>query len=211
MFTNSEIAEYYDTTRIHYNRWWKLRKSLSLHYGIWDESVRNFSGSLNNTNRVMMEICGISEGDKVLDAGYGVGGAAVFLQRMKNAEVTGISLSEKQIQVAREYALKNKLVGKVFYKVMDFTRTDFKNETFDVVWACESVCQAQDKEAFIRESFRLLKKGGKLIMCDYFLPEENQYDKNSWIRKWCDSWAISELITLDVFKACLAASGFKDI
>jgi len=211
MFTPSDISEYYDTTRAHYTRWWNLRESLSLHYGIWDEGVRSFAESLVNTNRVMMEICGISEGEKILDAGCGVGGAAFYLNCERNAEVTGISLSQKQIEAAREIAGKKGVAERVSFQVMDFIRTTFRDESFDVVWACESVCQAQDKTAFIKESFRVLKKGGKLIICDYFLPEENQPDKHSLIRKWCDTWAISGFITLDSFKTSLIASGYKEI
>jgi len=211
MFSNSDIAEYYDTTRIHYYRWWKLGENLSLHYGIRDEGVKSFAESLINTNKVMMEISGITSSDKILDAGCGVGGAAFCLNRMKNVEVTGISLSGKQIQAAVEYAVKNNLSDKVSLQVMDFTQTTFSDESFDVVWACESVCQAQDKTAFINESYRILKKGGRLVICDYFLPEDNRHDKYSWIRKWCDIWAISGLITLVAFKATLKANGYNEI
>lgn len=211
MFSNSDIAEYYDTTRVHYNRWWNLREARSLHYGIRDESAGSFSESLINTSRVMMDICGLSGGEKILDAGCGEGGAAFYLNHMKNAEVTGISLSGKQIKLANEYARQNNLSGKLSFEVMDFAGTTFHDETFDVVWACESVCQAQDKEAFIVESHRILKKAGKLIICDYFLPEENQYDKRGWIKKWCDAWAISGLVTLDEYKGKLILSGFNDI
>jgi len=211
LYSNSDISEYFDTTRDHYNRWWKLRESRSLHYGIWDEGVKSFAESLENTNRVMMDICGISAGDKILDAGCGVGGTAFYLNKVKNAEVTGISLSEKQIQLASEYAVKNNLSPKVSFEVMDFTRTTFPDETFDIVWACESVCQAADRKAFIAESYRVLKKGGRLIICDYFLPYDDQKDRHLWIRKWCDAWAVSGLVTLDDFREGLILSGYNDI
>jgi ubiquinone/menaquinone biosynthesis C-methylase UbiE len=211
MFSNADIAEYYNTTLVHYNRWWKLRENLSLHYGIWDEGVKSFSESLINTNRLMMEISGISSGDKVLDAGCGVGGAAFYLNRMKNVEVIGISLSSKQIELASEYAVRNRIADRVSFRMMDFTKTTFNDESFDVVWACESVCQAQDKNAFIKESYRVLKKGGKLVVCDYFLPHAYQHDKHSWIRKWCDTWAISGLVTFDAFRDDLASTGYSNV
>ena len=185
--------------------------TLSLHYGIWDETVKNFSESLVNTNRIMMETAEISSADKVLDAGCGVGGAAFYINKMKNAEVTGISLSDRQIKFANEIVVKNNLTDKVSFKIMDFTRTDFNDECFDVIWACESVCQAADKPAFIRECYRILKKGGRLILSDFFLTNDNQEDPHSWIRKWCDTWAVTALISCDAFTARLKDQGFSTV
>jgi ubiquinone/menaquinone biosynthesis C-methylase UbiE len=191
-------------------KWWNLGKQLSLHYGIRDENAKTFAKSLVNTNRVMMEIGGIVATDKILDAGCGVGGAAIFLSKTTNAEVVGISLSDKQIEYASKVASKHHPDAKVSFKVMDFTRTSFSDESFDVIWACESVCQA-DKKDFINESYRLLKKGGRLIIADFFLTSGDQSDKHAWIRKWCDTWAVSELISCDLFTAVLTAGGFKSV
>ena len=98
MFTINDIAEYYNTTQIHYENWWDLKNNLSLHYGIWEKETKIFSESLNNTNRIMMELAHIIESDKVLDAGCGVGGAALFLSTQTNAQVIGISISQRQVE-----------------------------------------------------------------------------------------------------------------
>jgi tocopherol O-methyltransferase len=211
MFTEREIADYYNSTQNHYTRWWNLGEILSLHYGIWDENVKSFSGSLVNTNRIMMEIAGISMNDRVLDAGCGVGGAAFYINKMKNADVTGISLSEKQINYAGKVAAENNVADRVSFHIMDFTRTSFQDESFDVVWACESACQATDKEAFMRECYRILKKGGRIVLGDFFLTDDNQEDKHSWIRKWCDTWAVSGLISCDAFTEKLKENGFNPV
>lgn len=211
MFTNQDIAEYFDTTQPHYKHWWDLDKSLSLHYGIREKGIKSFSESLINTNRVLMEISRISETDKVLDAGCGVGGAAFFLNKMKNADVIGISLSSKQVDYANAIALKNNLTDKISFKVMDFTQTDFKDDSFDVVWACESACMAPDKEMFIKECYRLLKKGGRLIVSDYFLSCDGLADRHSLIRKWCNTWAMADFISCARFTDSLKNQGFSPI
>jgi cyclopropane fatty-acyl-phospholipid synthase-like methyltransferase len=100
MFANKDVAEYYDTTRTHYQKWWNLGKSFPLNFGIWDERVKSFSESVVNTNRVMMELSEISETDRILDAGCGVGGAALLVNNEKGTEIVGISVSKKQIDTA---------------------------------------------------------------------------------------------------------------
>ena len=80
MFSTKDVAEYYDSTQLHYENWWSLKSNLSLHYGMWEERTKTFSESLKNTNEVLLKISGILETVKVLDAGCGFGGAAFFIK-----------------------------------------------------------------------------------------------------------------------------------
>lgn len=61
----------------------------------------------------MMELSGIDENDAVLDAGCGVGGAAIYVSCLKNAHVTGITLSEKQLAFANQLAKEKNVTDKV--------------------------------------------------------------------------------------------------
>jgi cyclopropane fatty-acyl-phospholipid synthase-like methyltransferase len=209
MFTKRDLADYYNVTQLHYENWWRLKKNYSLHYGIWEPDINNYDESIANTNRIMMELSSITDKDIVLDAGCGVGGAAVYLSSTKNARVTGITLSEKQFDFANRLAIDKNLTDRVSFHVMDYTQTTFADESFDVVWACESMSSAFDKKAFIGEAFRLLKKGGRLIVSDFFLREENQQDKNSLIKKWIDTWFMNNLVSVDFFTEQLLLQGFS--
>ncbi len=211
MFSNNDIAEYYDTTQNHYEKWWDLKKHHSLHYGIWDKSTRTFGDALENTNRQLFQAAGIQPTDKVLDAGCGVGGAAFFIHGTAGAEVNGISLSEMQVSQANAMAGEKGVSDKVKFHVMDFTKTDFPDESFDVVWACESVCHAAEKADFIKESYRLLKKGGRLVLFDFFLTKKGVEDSSKWIDKWKRTWAVPDFVTKEYFMDKARESGFAEV
>ncbi len=208
MFTKRDVADYYNVTQLHYENWWGLKKNYSLHYGIWEPGIKTAAEAIANTNRIMMELSAITAQDAVLDAGCGVGGAAIYLSSVKNAHVTGITLSEKQLAFANNLAKEKNLTDNVSFQLMDYTQTTFADETFDVVWACESMTHAADKAAFIKEAYRLLKKGGRLIVCDFFLKADDQQDKKSWIKKWMHTWFIDDLISCKLFTEQLSRYGF---
>lgn len=207
---HKNIVDYYAQSENAYKDSWDLNNSLAIHYGYWDEKVKNFPASLLRMNEVMMEVAGITSSDKVLDAGCGIGGSSIFLAEKAGCNVTGISLSERQVTKARELAVEKKLSAKVDFKVMNYCATDFPNESFDVVWGCESICYADDKEHFIKEACRLLKPGGRLVVADGFVTDIKNND-NPTIRKWLDGWQVNYLETLDRFQNFMTQTGFNNI
>lgn len=176
--------------------WWKLDAALAVHYGIWNTDTKNFQEALINSNKVLMDTAEIKNNARVLDAGCGVGGSAFYLAREKNARVTGITLSEKQIEYASSKNSKLGLLELVDFKLEDYTQTSMQSNTFDLVWAIESITSAPDKRKFAREAYRLLKPGGKLIIADYFSPEKSPADPKGWLKKWQDCWSLADFKTV---------------
>src|SRR4026208_1685292 len=117
---HKNIVDYYAATENAYKDSWDLNNSLAIHYGYWDEKVKNFPQSLLRMNEVMIEAAGIKATDKVLDAGCGIGGSTIFLAERIGCNVTGISLSEKQVSKARELAINKKIEGKVKFETMNY-------------------------------------------------------------------------------------------
>ncbi len=207
---HQQIVDYYQSTENAYKDSWDLDKSLAIHFGYWDEQVNTFRKSLLRMNEVMMETAGISAADKVLDAGCGVGGSSIFLASRLGCQVTGISLSKRQVEQARQHAEKKGLGGLLKFEVMNFAKTSFPDASFDVIWGCESICYADDKSAFINEAYRLLKPGGRLVVADGFVTnfENNEHPV---IRQWLDGWQVNYLETPERFKQMMEKSGFMDV
>ncbi|NOY50968.1 MAG: methyltransferase domain-containing protein [Chlorobi bacterium] len=208
MSQNQDIADYYDQTLHHYKRWWKLDENLAVHYGIWDETSRNFPEALANTNKIMANIAGIGKNWNILDAGCGVGGSGIFLVKNYNVRVSGITLSEKQLSFAEANSEKLKLSHLLDFRLEDFTRSSFKSNSFDLIWCIESISSAADKSAFAREAERLLKPGGKLIIADYF-DVSNGADKKNYLEKWRKLWSMAPIESLKVYEPKFKENGFE--
>ena len=94
---------------------------------------------------------------------------------------------------------------------MDFIHTNFPYDSFDLVWACESMCHAEEKSEFLKEAYRVLKPGGKLIVNDYFLPTNNINDKKKLVQRWADYWYMYHPISSRLFENKLKECGFSSI
>ena len=207
---HKNIVDYYAESENAYKDSWDLNNSLAIHYGYWDDKVKSFPQSLLRMNEVMAEVAKIKSSDMILDAGCGIGGSSIFLAEKIGCRVTGISLSEKQVNKAKELAVKKNVETKVDFKVMNYCSTNFPDESFDIVWGCESICYADDKEQFIKEAWRLLKPGGRLVVADGFVTDFKN-NNHSTIRSWLDGWQVNYLESPERFQQFMQSAGFKNI
>ncbi len=206
---HQNIIDYYQAGEVSYRDVWDLDNSMAIHFGYWDATTRTFPQSLLRFNEVLMQLANITRKDKVLDAGCGVGGSSIYLAQHTGCTATGITLSEQQVQKAQQNAQQKEVAHLVNFEAADYTQTHFPDESFDVVWALESVCYALDKADFIKEAFRLLKKGGRLIVADGFAADRIYNDAQKQIMdNWCHAWALKELVSMKTFEKVAVDTGF---
>lgn len=105
---------------------------------------------------------------------------------------------------------KNGVSNSTNFYVMDYLRTTFDNNSFDVVWALESACHSVNKAAFLKEMYRLLKKGGRFILADGFQGRIKTAQDVQLMRDFNNGFATS-LISAEKFKLYMKEAGFKKI
>ncbi len=196
-FSNQDIINYYDHTEAHYRQWWKMENSMGLHYGVWDNGTKRLSEAILNTNLQLAILGNVSKNDKILDAGCGVGGSAIFLAKKFGCTVTGITLSERQVKTATGFAKKNGVDGLANFKVLDYTATGFPDNHFDVVWAIESMQTARDKSLFFNEMQRVLKPGGRLLLADVFKVGDWEIAETPVMQTMLNGWAMSDILSTE--------------
>jgi ubiquinone/menaquinone biosynthesis C-methylase UbiE len=111
-------------------------------------------------NPAFFKLMGDINGKKILDAGCGEG-YNTRLMAQKGAQVTGVDISPRMIELAKEEEQRNPLG--ISYHVASVSELSlFKRESFDMVVSFMVLMDAPDYEGALREFFRVLRKQGEL-------------------------------------------------
>lgn len=107
-------------------------------------------------------------GKSVLDVATGTGSLAIELGR-KAEKVIGIDLSDKMLAVAQR---KSKADNITFQK-MDASKMDFEDDSFDIVTISLGLhdMPLEVRDGVLKESKRVLKPDGKLLILEHDLPK----------------------------------------
>jgi tocopherol O-methyltransferase len=106
--------------------------------------------------------------------------------------------------VARREAKRRGCSAKAHFLVADA-------ESFDVVWAQESLCHANEKAAFFNEAARVLAPGGRVVVSDFMLRRASVSPEDRLLlEEWLDGWALPELWTAVQHANAARTAGLRD-
>ena len=145
------------------------------HFGYYPAGRENLS--MYKAQRLMedklAEMLNLDSGSLVLDAGCGEGGVAIYLAQKHRLRVEGVDLLEASIERANKKVSELGLQDRVSFQVMDYTKLNFPDESFDGVYTMESLVHVLDYQQALWEFHRVLKPGGKLVLFEYSVRSED--------------------------------------
>lgn len=208
-WTDEGILEYYWGDHIHLGYYSDAERAAGY-------TKKDFKQAKLDFVDEMLRFSGVTAPGSVLDVGCGFGGSSRHLAKLfPNAQVQGITLSPKQVergtQLAQERGLSN-----VQFKVMDALKMDYPDNSFDLVWACESGEHMPDKKKYVDEMVRVLKPGGTLVIACWCQREETaarpfSADDKKQLQFLYDEWAHPFFISIQEFERLMKGTGAMDV
>jgi sterol 24-C-methyltransferase len=193
------VNNYYNVSTLFYEWGW----GPSFHFAPLYDGVP-FQESLERHEMALVSDV-IVAGSRVLDVGCGIGGPARHIAKCTDAKITGLNINPMQISKATAMTKSAGLAHLIDYVEGDFCNMQFKDETFDSIYAIEATCHAPRREDVFSEIFRVLKKGSYFVAYEWCITEK--YDPQnpqhrSLVAKIEHGDGLSSTIN---FRQCLAA------
>ena len=113
--------------------------------------------------RGLVEAADIKRGDRVLDVACGTGVVTRIASEIvgNKGEVIGLDVNATMLDVARSVPVTESNISWIEKDVAD---TGLEADTFDVVLSQQGIQYFPDKDAAVRELFRVLVPGGQILM-----------------------------------------------
>lgn len=171
----------------------------------------SFPASIVRHEHFLAARLGMTEKDTVLDVGCGIMGPARNIVRISGSHITGITINQYQVDRAKELNAQSS-VGHLLDVVQgDYMDIPFPDNTFDKMYAIESLCHAPDLLGVYKQILKKLKPGGKAAfyqwaMNDKYDPKKPEHVKIKEQIEYGNS--ICRLYTVEEIDDVLNAAGF---
>ena len=163
--SRSNVAHHYDLSNDFYKLW--LDDDMQYSCAYWAPGVKTLEAAQTAKKAHIAAKLLLEPKQRVLDIGCGWGGMALYLNRVADVDVLGITLSEEQLKLARERADAAGVSDRVKFELIDYRDLAARDANgFDRIVSVgmfEHVGVPQF-ETFFRACSNLMKDDGVMLM-----------------------------------------------
>jgi tocopherol O-methyltransferase len=199
--TAAGVALHYDELDPAYRRIWGEH----VHHGYWRTGRETPDEATDALVRLVEERLALAWGQVACDIGCGYGATAADLVVRRGVRVTGLTVSAAQARVARARGMPG-----VEVLVRDWLANGLPDAAFDRAYSIESSEHMVDKLRFFAEAFRVLRPGGRLVVCAWLEGEDlRPWEVRHLLKPICSEGRLPSMGSRADYEALAAAAGFR--
>jgi tocopherol O-methyltransferase len=200
VLTSDDIRGHYDDFSWVYRFYWGEH----IHHGLFATGEETAGEAQELLVRHCAQLAGMSRGMHVADVGCGHGETARFLASEYHCRVLGLTISERQFQIANEKTPSLSNPAMLRFEHGDAENFVLAPESFDVIWNMESWEHFFNKQAYFEKAARALKPGGRLMLAAWTGSMQDET-----VREIARSFLCPDLVATRVCAAYIRKSGLR--
>ncbi len=156
--------ERYDTAdaNLLYQRVW----GRSFHFGLWEKDVSSISSAALRCKQRIGMAMNIGTEHRVLETGSGLGETSRYLARTFGCHVMATNISEEHHKECLALTEQAGMTEDVVCSYADYHNLPFEKACFDAYVVQEALVHATNKQQVMKEAYRVLRPGGRLVYTD---------------------------------------------
>jgi cyclopropane-fatty-acyl-phospholipid synthase len=160
--SKANVAHHYDLSDDLYDLFLDKDRQYSCAYFTDPETVSLEQAQIDKKAHIAAKLA-LAPGQRVLDIGCGWGGMALYLNRVADVDVLGVTLSEEQLKVARRRAQEAGVADRVKFELIDYRDVSGPFDRIVSVGMFEHVGARHYRE-FFRTCHNLLAADGVMLL-----------------------------------------------
>jgi tocopherol O-methyltransferase len=201
----AEVAGHYDELDPVYRSVWGEH----VHHGLWRTGQERPREATEALIELVAGLLDPRPGQALCDIGCGYGGTAQYLAEHYHVAVTGLTISAAQAAVAYE---RRPAAGALNFLERDWLDNGLNAASFDGAYAIESSEHMVDKPRFFSEALRVLRPGGRLVVCAWLAKSDpSRFEVRHLLEPICREGRLPGMGSREEYEAMAAAAGFAAI
>lgn len=185
-----------------------------LNFGLWDDGNTDYVTAAEHLITTMADRVGLNADSYLIDAANGMGTQDVFFAKKYGCRIQTIDATWKHVEHARRRAEDAGVADNVTNQHGDATHLPFPDATFTHAMCVEGAEHFDTREAYLKDAYRVLKPGGKIVQADYSLTKPlTGVFATFLVRLICKVWHVptANIMTPEEFKTCMERIGYKNV